>query len=223
VLSINFVAQLNKNASHIENIAYADTDRNGNGDTTDDGEANTASAAATWNVGAVKLPSTGFAAGSVTYLPDQPKALAYDNLGDMWIEVPGLGLKSTIIGVPESTDSWNIAWLGEDIGWLNGTAFPTHAGNAVLTGHVYDANGQPGPFVALDKLKYGDQIIIHAWNQEYIYQVRETKTIAAEDAQAVLEHEDLPWLTLLTCRDYDAKSGTYLNRYLVRAVLVKIQ
>jgi LPXTG-site transpeptidase (sortase) family protein len=222
-VNITFSVKFLENATTVKNVATIDTDLNGDGDTNDAGEQQVASASAEWNAQPVALPSTGFAPGVLTTLPEQPKALAYDTLGDMWIEIPGLGLKSTIIGVPQSTDSWNISWLGEDIGWLNGTAFPTHAGNAVLTGHVYNADGQPGPFVDLSQMKYGDEIIIHAWNQSYVYQVRETKTITATNSQAVLEHEDLPWITLLTCRDSDAKSGNYLNRYLVRAVLVKIQ
>jgi LPXTG-site transpeptidase (sortase) family protein len=207
----------------VTNIATVDTDLNGNGDTTDSGEQNVASANASWVYSPPVLPKTGFAPGDVTQLPSQPQALAYSSYGDMMIDIPALNLQSQIIGVPESGDSWNVAWLGNNIGWLNGTAFPTHTGNAVLTGHVVDANGLPGPFDDIGKLKYGDQIIIHAWNQEYVYEVREIQLISATDTKDVLKHEDLSWITLLTCRNYDAETGTYLNRYIVRAVLVKVQ
>jgi len=125
--------------------------------------------------------------------------------------------------VPQTSNGWNVSWLGKQVGWLNGTAFPTYTGNAVLPGHVFDENGLPGPFASIDKLKYGDQIIIHAWNQEYLYEIRETKLVAADDSDTVLKHEDLAWITLLTCRDYDEKSKTYLHRYIVRAVLVKVK
>jgi len=40
-------------------------------------------------------------------------------------------------------------------------------------------------------------------------------------AQA-LNHEDLDWVTLITCRDFDETSNTYLNRIVVKAVLVSI-
>jgi len=63
-----------------------------------------------------------FAPGDVTQLPSQPQALAYSSYGDMMIDIPALNLQSQIIGVPESGDSWNVAWLGNNIGWLNGTA-----------------------------------------------------------------------------------------------------
>ena len=141
----------------------------------------------------------------------------------MSLEIPALKVNIPIIGVPQVSGTWDISWLGTNAGWLNGTAYPTHTGNSVLTAHVVDSNGLPGPFANLDKLKYGDQIIVQAWNQQYIYQVRETKIINSDDIKNVLKHEEAAWITLLTCRDYDAKTGTYLHHYLVRAVLIKVQ
>jgi len=55
---------------------------------------------------------------------------------------------------------WDVTWLEDNVGWLNGTAFPSWDGNSVLTAHVTDSNGLPGPFANIKKLKYGDQIII---------------------------------------------------------------
>jgi LPXTG-site transpeptidase (sortase) family protein len=118
---------------------------------------------------------------------------------------------------------WDVSWLGNDAGWLHGTAFPTWAGNSVITGHVFDANGKPGLFADLTKLKYGDQIILHAFGQAYIYEVRETKLVTPNNLSAMTQHEDLPWLTLVTCRGYDEANNTYYFRYLVRAVQVKIK
>ena len=103
------------------------------------------------------LPLTGFAPGRATRLPAQTPRTAYDSLGSLWLEIPSLDVQQTIVGVPQNTDSWDVAWLGENIGYLDGTAFPTWNGNTVLTGHIYDANGQPGPFVNLDKLHWGRQ------------------------------------------------------------------
>jgi sortase (surface protein transpeptidase) len=37
------------------------------------------------------------------------------------------------------------------------------------------------------------------------------------------KHEEKPWLTLVTCRQYDAKTKTYLQRVVVRAVLVSVE
>jgi LPXTG-site transpeptidase (sortase) family protein len=125
------------------------------------------------------------------------------------------------VGVPKKNGTWNVSWLGNQAGWLAGTAFPSWSGNSVLTGHVYNSNGLPGPFVNLNKLKYGDQIIIHAYGQNYIFEVRSDEVVEPND-KSVLKHEEKPWLTLVTCKDYDEKTNTYKKRVVVRAVLVKV-
>jgi LPXTG-site transpeptidase (sortase) family protein len=88
---------------------------------------------------------------------------------------------------------------------------------------VYDASGQPGPFVHLGSLVWGDQIIIHAFGQAYIYEVRESNLVAPGAVAAAIQHEQLPWLTLITCQGYDENSNTYRNRVIVGAVQVAIK
>lgn len=169
------------------------------------------------------LPGTGFAPGKITSLPAQPEELTYSSFSSLWIEIPSLNVQLPIVGVPISNKSeWDVTWLGNQAGWLNSTAFPTHKGNSVITGHVFDANGKPGQFATLNQLKYGDQIIIHSWGQQYVYEVRSTAIVNPKDTRTVIKHEELPWVTLLTCRGYDAKTNTYLQRYMVRAVQIKI-
>jgi LPXTG-site transpeptidase (sortase) family protein len=169
------------------------------------------------------LPATGFAPGEVTLLPQQPAALAYGDLGDLWLEIPRLGVQTAIVGVPTSGGNWDVSWLGSQAGWLEGSAFPTLAGNSTLTAHVYDANGLPGPFLRLNQLWYGDRIIVHAFGQEYVYEVRQVRQVRPNDTSMVTRHEEYPWLTLLTCRGYDPASGQYLYRVAVRAVLVEVR
>jgi LPXTG-site transpeptidase (sortase) family protein len=71
-------------------------------------------------------------------------------------------------------------------------------------------------------MKWGDQIILHLADQRYIYQVREDKVVAPDDS-SVIKHEDNPWLTLITCKDYNAATDSYDHRVVVRAVLVKVE
>ena len=145
-------------------------------------------------------------------------------MGDLWLEIPKLSEKMNIVGVPQAADGrWDVSWLGDDAGWLNGSTYPTWDGNSVLTGHVYDAFGKPGPFVALNTLWWGDQVIIHAGSAEYVYAVRSVEQVAPDDTADMLQHEDSPWLTLVTCRGYDKASNSYLYRVLVRAVLVEVK
>ncbi len=169
---------------------------------------------------AVTLPSTGFAPDRFTWLPDQPADMAYAALGDLWLEVPRLGVQIPIVGVPVADGTWDVTWLGSQAGWLNGTAFPTTSGNAVLTGHVYLANGTPGPFVGIQGLTWGDQIIVHAWGVQYIYEVRSVWQVLPDSAAVTFKHEELPWLTLVTCKGFDEASNSYRFRVIVRAVLV---
>jgi LPXTG-site transpeptidase (sortase) family protein len=92
----------------------------------------------------------------------------------------------------------------------------------VLTSHVYLATGLPGPFVNLSKLKYDDQIIVHAYGQKYVFAVRSNTVVMPNDA-SVFRHEEKSWLTLVTCKEYDEKTGTYRKRVVVRAVLVSVK
>jgi LPXTG-site transpeptidase (sortase) family protein len=171
------------------------------------------------------LPATGFAPNRVTILAEQPKELAYTSLGDLWIEIPALGVKSSIVGVPQTKEAeWNVTWLANNVGWLNGTAFPTWEGNSVLTAHVTNADGLGGPFANLTKLKFGDQIIVHAFGQKYIFELRNSRMVKPFSTSFAFEDlEDESYLTLITCQVYLPKSDTYLYRRVIRAVLVKIE
>jgi LPXTG-site transpeptidase (sortase) family protein len=168
-----------------------------------------------------KLPATGFAPDAVTVLPIQPAEKAYSDEA-LSLEIPALDLKQPIVGVPGP--DWDVTWLGNQIGYLQGTAFPTWDGNSVLTGHATNANGKAGPFASLGTLTWGDHIIIRAWGQVYIYEVRAVNLWTDPGSTGILtRHETLPWLTLITCRGYDEETNTYRWRTVVRAVLVEIK
>jgi LPXTG-site transpeptidase (sortase) family protein len=166
------------------------------------------------------LPLTGFAPDVETKLSAQPEHRLYAAT-DVKLEIPSLGVKLPIVGVPKKNGTWDVAWLGKQAGWLEGTAFPSWSGNSVLTSHVYASNGLAGPFVNLNKLKYGDQIIVHAYGQKYIFEVQTNQVVLPTDKSA-FKHEEKPWLTLITCKEYDEKTNTYRKRVVVRAVLVSV-
>jgi len=187
--------------------------------------AGTGSPIETENTRASALPATGFAPKTITTLPKQPATLAYANIGDIVLEIPSLNVKSTIVGVPQNADkTWSVDWLGNDTGWLNGTAFPTWTGNSVLTAHVTNASGLEGPFAALKQLKYGDQIIVHMGGVQYIYEVRATKLSRPYSTNYAFESkQDASYLTLITCAGYNPLNESYLFRRVVRAVLVEVK
>ncbi|MGV8026555.1 MAG: sortase [Anaerolineaceae bacterium] len=169
------------------------------------------------------LPGTGFKPGVKTILSKQPVTKSFINMEDLWLEIPRLGVQMPIVGIPQTEDGWDVTWLSDQAGWLQGTSFPTWTGNSVLTGHVYDANGNIGPFGHLNWLWYGDQIIVHAWGQQYVYEVRSTSKVTPNSVSSIIKHEDLPWLTLITCSGYDEETQSYQYRIIVSAVQVEIK
>ena len=170
---------------------------------------------------ATSLPATGFAPDRVTNLPAQ--TVSYDTLGDLWLEIPSLKVKTNIVGVPQAGSSWDVTWLGSQAGWLAGSAYPTALGNAVLTAHVWDALNKPGAFYALDKLGYGDRVIVHSYGKAYTYEIRQVMTVAPSNVNAMLKHQDDAWLTLVTCKGFNTATDQYTYRTLVRAVLVNVK
>jgi LPXTG-site transpeptidase (sortase) family protein len=170
-----------------------------------------------------QLPSTGFPMGRMTQLAPQPAEKAYAAYSDLTLEIPSLGIKTSIVGVPQTSDGWDVSWLGNSVGWLEGSAFPTWPGNTVLTGHVWNADNTPGIFAGIKNLKYGDRFAIHAFGQTYIYEVRENTWVWGNSVSKVFKHEDYDWVTLLTCEGYNPLTGKYLFRRMVRAVLMEIK
>jgi len=175
-----------------------------------------------FGLGVGQLPATGFPPGAIQRLPSQPVERAYQQLENFTLAIPELGISLPIISVPLTEYGWDVTWLGNQAGYLEGTAYPTWAGNTVITAHVWDANNHPGPFVTLPTLQYDDIIIIHAWDLQHIYQVRDIQWVMPDDL-SILTHEDQDWLTLLTCREYDEAEGVYNYRVAVRAILVGIE
>jgi LPXTG-site transpeptidase (sortase) family protein len=165
------------------------------------------------------IPVTGFAPGRVTNLSGLP-VTKYNSLSDVALEIPVLKLKLPIVGVPMKDKTWDVNWLLNQAGWLQGSAFPGFSGNSVLTSHVTLPYGQAGPFANLHKLKAGDKIFVHSYGDLYIYEVRSISELNALDP-SILWHEDTSWLTLVTCADYNEKAESYLKRLVVKAELVE--
>jgi LPXTG-site transpeptidase (sortase) family protein len=166
------------------------------------------------------IPLTGFTPGKISQ-PVLPE-LRYQDM-DLNLVIPSIGINNNIVGVSQENGSWDVSWLGESIGYLNGTAFPTWNGNSVLTGHVYNADGLPGIFADLEDLKWGDQVIVQFSDQNYIFEVRQVKTIDPTNSTYVFKHEDQPWLTLITCKGFNEVTESYQYRTVVKAVLIKIE
>ncbi len=53
--------------------------------------------------------------------------------------------------------------------------------------------------------------------------IREKLIVGEGNLSAAFKQEDLDWITLMTCTRFDAVSGRYMNRLLVRAVLIEVE
>ncbi len=141
----------------------------------------------------------------------------------MVLTLPGLGVSAQIVGVPLESDGWNTSWLGNDAGYLEGSAFPTTVGNTVITGHIWTSMNKPGIFLNLNTMRFGDEVRIYAWGSVYTYKVMSNYLVSDTNVSNVMQSETADWLTLLTCDGYDPETGTYAYRRVVRAILVSTE
>ena len=173
-----------------------------------------------FGVGKFLIPVTGFAPDTVTKLAP-PSKIMYAPTG-LTIEIPVLSVKTSIVGVQLEKGSWDVSWLQNQAGWLNGTAYPTWAGNSVLMAHAVDAAGRPSVFSKLKSLNSGEYVFVYDQGFRYTYKVVSNRFVQPDDI-TILNHEESAYLTLVTCVNYDEKTGTYLQRVVVRAVLVDVR
>jgi LPXTG-site transpeptidase (sortase) family protein len=198
-------------------VSKVPTNNGGNG-----GGKNGGNGASSFDANGTLIPVTGFAPDQVTTLPVQPANKAYKPIKELRIEIPTLGINFPIVGVTLSGNKWDLTWLKDSVGYLEGSAYPTWSGNTVLTAHVIDANNNLGPFSDIKGMQSGQKIYIHFNRQVYVYQVQENSKILPSNISAVFKHEEDSWITLVTCEDYNAKAAVYNYRRLVRAVLISV-
>jgi len=171
------------------------------------------------NQGGFLIPLTGFAPNAVTEL-DSAKRPAYGPTL-LTIEIPSIKVNAPVVGIQLKAGSWDVSWLANQAGWLEGTAYPTWSGNSVITAHVVNADGKPGLFARLNKVRIGDYIFLYQSGYRYTYQIVSNKYVRPDDI-TVLKHEEKAYITLITCDDYDEETMTYLRRSVVRAVLIDV-
>ena len=166
------------------------------------------------------IPLTGFPPNM--YTPLKPILNSPYAVTTLTLEIPVLDVEATIMGVEKKAGRWDVSWLQDQIGWLNGTAYPTLEGNSLLTAHVIKADGKPGPFFHLKRLGVGEYMFVHNGGYRYTYQVVSNTVVQPNDA-SVFQHEEHSYLTLITCDGYDEATRTFLRRVAVRAKLVDVR
>jgi LPXTG-site transpeptidase (sortase) family protein len=167
------------------------------------------------------LPETGYPPGLMTKPSEKNMGLTVEPT-HLRLRIPEISVDSPIMEVPVVSDGWDIRWLNDSIGYLRGTTYPTMGGNSLLTAHAYLTNGRPGPFSDLDKLKFGDDVIIQSGGKNYHYSVR-TARLTYPDDSSPFETREEDWLTLVTCKGFDEETGKYRWRFVVEATLLYVK
>ncbi|MFN8531133.1 MAG: sortase [Anaerolineae bacterium] len=119
----------------------------------------------------------------------------------------------------DGAGSWNIAYLGHNVGHLQGTAWIYHPGNIALVGHVEHHDGTLGVFSSLSDLAYGDEILLQINSEQRIYSIDNVFSTSPDDTTVLYPTEN-DQLTLLTCRGYDFVTNTYAERLVAVAVRI---
>jgi LPXTG-site transpeptidase (sortase) family protein len=130
--------------------------------------------------------------------------------------VPSLGIYTSVVEIFRHNTAWDISFLGNNAGHLEGTASMDTSGNIVLAGHVERADGSRAVFSQLGDLALGELVVLQIPSGERRYQVTEVKTVEPSDLSA-LYPTTTERITLITCSDYDFVQGTYESRIVVVA------
>lgn len=110
-----------------------------------------------------------------------------------------------------------------DVGWFRLGPRPGEKGNAVIAGHVDDANGFPGVFANLYKLKKGDTLYIEdASGITYTFTVRGSYRYDPGFAEDVFSPtNDITGLNLITCDgSWDTTTNSFRKRLVVFAEII---
>lgn len=130
--------------------------------------------------------------------------------------LPTAGVTAPVIEVYLDGQSWDVKYLGQNAGHLQGTAWFGQPGNIVLAGHVEMPDGRAGIFAGMDKLAVGDPVILSLNNQQQRYSIASINRVQPDDL-SVLYPTEKDRLTLITCDAYDFLQDTYQDRVVVVA------
>jgi sortase A len=140
----------------------------------------------------------------------------FTQFSNFWIEIntDNVKIKAPIVeGVTDDV-------LAKGVGHHKTTAIPNEKnGNVALSGHRWKFGSNPAykVFEDIDKLKIGDNVIIHYQNKNFEYEITEQK-IVNDKAVEILEQTESPTLTFYAC----TPKYTALKRLVFQAKLVKV-
>lgn len=126
-----------------------------------------------------------------------PKSIVQVEEGDLpgKIIIPKVGIDLLISPTKVINNQWEISET--EASYLLGSGIPGKEGNVVIYGH--NKNYLFGP---IRWIEVGEEIkVINKKGEEFVYQVRETKTVSPETVEVLASTEDAT-LTLYTCTGF---------------------
>ena len=162
-----------------------------------------------------ELPATGFSGNAAPGA--QPRDVHYRPLG-MRILIPTLNVDTELVTVPETESSWQVQWLGERTGLLEGSALPGE-GISVAAAHNTLNRSEYGPFALLGTLEVNDRIMVSGRDGSMkLFRVYANELLDPDDMERVAAVAALGenTLVLVTCENESARGG-YLNRRVIFA------
>lgn len=163
------------------------------------------------------LPPTGFSAHNQTVLPQQPASVVYRPTGFV-LDIPTLNIQTEIVGVPRSESGWEVAWLGNRAGLLEGSALPGR-GESYLSGHNHLNDLEAGPFLFLSTLEENDRIFVRNASGKLLEFSVYANELYGSDAMRTIQEKGMDYpdsLILVTCENESIEGG-YLDRRVVFA------
>lgn len=142
-----------------------------------------------------------------------------DNTALQNVQIPALGLNVKVQSAPTAGQTWNIAGLGANLAWLEGTSLPGLGSNTVLAGHVSVLGLGDGPFRYLHLLNPGDEVRLSTLRGIYVYRVSSQFVVPPTQVHALTATTQAR-VTLVTCTAWDEEAEDYLLRRVVQADLV---
>lgn len=139
-----------------------------------------------------------------------------------WLNIAAIGIADMpIVLMPIVRGEWAEDYIGEnEAGLLDGIGrHPYDVYGMVIAGHVTLDGGRTGPFYWLSRLRRGDELSLTMAGRVFIYRVEKLERIRPTEVRSVYVRNGRT-LTLLTCTEWDARSGSYARRLAVRANLI---
>lgn len=163
------------------------------------------------------LPATGFSSLFTNTSPEQPMALNYEPVR-LRLQIPTLSLETELVTVPLMNDTWQVEWLGNRAGLLEGSALPGEEYSFIAAHNTLNSE-EYGPFALLSTMAPNDLITVNNEDSTMkLFRVYANELIGADDVQKLekIAEQEADSLVLITCENESADSG-YLDRRVIFA------